>query len=137
MTEKWSKMCDKIIKHHTETARQRCSRKRCSENIQQTYRRTPTTKCNFNKVALQHYRNHTSPWVFSCKLLHIFGTPFPKNTSGGLLLFLSNKNKNKCICFTSQLVLIMQIKARCGAKRIDYEFITITIHLQTVKMKFF
>ena len=52
ITEKWSKMCDKTIKHHTEAARQRCSRKRCSENIQQTYRRTPTTKCNFNKVAL-------------------------------------------------------------------------------------
>ena len=26
-------------------------RKRCSENIQQTYKRTPMSKCNFNKVA--------------------------------------------------------------------------------------
>ena len=28
-------------------------RKRCSENMQQTYWRTPMPKCNFNKVAKQ------------------------------------------------------------------------------------
>ena len=28
-------------------------RKRCSENMQQNYRRTPTPKCDFNKVALK------------------------------------------------------------------------------------
>ena len=27
--------------------------KRCSENMQQMYRRTPMPKCDFNKVALQ------------------------------------------------------------------------------------
>ena len=27
-------------------------RKRCSENMQQTYRRTPMKKCDFNKVAI-------------------------------------------------------------------------------------
>ena len=30
-------------------------RKRCSENMQQIYRRTPMPKCDFNKVALQLY----------------------------------------------------------------------------------
>ena len=30
-------------------------KKRCSENMQQIYRRTPTLKCDFNKVALQLY----------------------------------------------------------------------------------
>ena len=30
------------------------SRKRCSENMQQIYRRTPMPKCDFNKVALQN-----------------------------------------------------------------------------------
>ena len=30
-------------------------RKRCSENMQKIYRRTPMPKCNFNKVALQLY----------------------------------------------------------------------------------
>ena len=29
-------------------------RKRCPENMQKIYRRTPMPKCNFNKVALQH-----------------------------------------------------------------------------------
>ena len=31
------------------------SRKRCSENMQQIYRRTPMPKCDFNKVAKQRY----------------------------------------------------------------------------------
>ena len=29
-------------------------KKRCSENMQQIYRRTPMPKCDFNKVALQY-----------------------------------------------------------------------------------
>ena len=29
--------------------------KRCSENMQQIYRRTPMPKCDLNKVALQIY----------------------------------------------------------------------------------
>ena len=28
------------------------SRKRCSENMQQIYKRTPIPKCDFNKVAI-------------------------------------------------------------------------------------
>ena len=44
------------------------SRKRCSENMQQIYRRTPMPKCS------------------SVNLLHIFRTAFSKNTSGRLLL---------------------------------------------------
>ena len=57
--------------------------KRCSENMQQIYGRTPTPKCdlfcNFIEIALRH---GASP----INLLHIFRTPFPKNTAGGLLL---------------------------------------------------
>ena len=30
-------------------------RKRCSENMQQIYRRTPMSKCDFNKVPKQGY----------------------------------------------------------------------------------
>ena len=30
-------------------------RKRCSENLQQIYRRTPMPKCDFNKIAKQLY----------------------------------------------------------------------------------
>ena len=41
--------------------------KRCSENMQQIYRRTPMPKCNFNKAAKQLYWYRTSAWVFSSK----------------------------------------------------------------------
>ena len=61
--------------------------KRCSENMQQIYRRAPMPKCDFNKVAKQLYWNRTSLWVFfPVNLLHIFRTPCPKNTSGRLPL---------------------------------------------------
>ena len=46
-------------------------------------------KCDFNKVAISNsveitLRHGCSP----INLLHVFKTPFNKNTSGGLLLFL-------------------------------------------------
>ena len=60
-------------------------RKRCSENMQQIYRRTPMPKCdllcNFIEIALRH---GCSP----VNLLHIFRPPFSKNTSGRLLLIV-------------------------------------------------
>ena len=56
--------------------------KRCFENIQQVYRKTPIPKCDFNKVAKQ-LRHGCS----AVNLLHIFRTPFPKNTFEWLLLF--------------------------------------------------
>ena len=34
--------------------------------------------------------NYTLAWAFSLNLLHIFRTPFPKNTSGGLLLWMQH-----------------------------------------------
>ena len=64
--------------------------KRCSENIQPNYRRIPMPKWHFNKVALQLYWNHTLTWVFSCKFAAYFRTPFPKNTSVGLLLYFNH-----------------------------------------------
>ena len=60
--------------------------KRCSENMQQIYRRTHMPKCDFNKVA----RQECSP----LNLLRIFGTLFPKNTTRGLLLMKSHFGKN-------------------------------------------
>ena len=58
-------------------------RKRCSENMQQIYRRTPIAKCDFNKVAIEITLQHGCSPV---NLLHIFEKSFPKNTSGRLLL---------------------------------------------------
>ena len=63
--------------------------KRCSENMQQVYRRTPMPKCDFNKVAKQPYWNHTSAWVF-CKLAAYF-----QKTSEGHLLIFSCSNSRK------------------------------------------
>ena len=60
-------------------------RKRCSENMQQIYRRTPMPKCNFNKVSLEYW-NRTSAWVFSCKFAVYIQNTCLKNTSGWLLL---------------------------------------------------
>ena len=51
-------------------------RKRCSENMQQIYRRTPMMKCDFNKVALKLYRNRTSTWVFSSIFAAYFQNTF-------------------------------------------------------------
>ena len=51
-------------------------KKRCSENMQQIYRRTTIPKCEFNKVALQLYWNHTSAWVFSRKFAAYFQNNF-------------------------------------------------------------
>ena len=51
-------------------------KKRCSENIQQIYRRTPIPNCGFNKVSKQHCWNHTSAWVFSCKFVAYFYNTF-------------------------------------------------------------
>ena len=38
-------------------------RKRCSENMQQIYRRTPMPKCDFNKVAFQNTFSQEHLWV--------------------------------------------------------------------------
>ena len=65
----------------------RVLRERCPENMEQISSRTPILKfkqSNFIEITLQH---RCSP-VY---LLHIFRTPFPKDTSGGLLLQLKLK----------------------------------------------
>ena len=68
--------------------------KRCSENMQQIYRRTPMPKCEITlfEVTLRH---ECSP----VNLLHIFRTPFPKNTSGCLLLSVPWINELKSRLF--------------------------------------
>ena len=51
-------------------------RENCSNNMLQIYRRTPIPECDFNKVALQLYWNHTSAWVLSCKFTTYFQKTF-------------------------------------------------------------
>ena len=52
-------------------------RKRCSENMQQIYRRTPMSKCDFDKAAKRLYWNHNSVLVFPCKFTVYFQNTFP------------------------------------------------------------
>ena len=51
---KWVKLesCDFNSQKHSTRG---VTMKRCSKNMQQIYSRTPTWKCNFNKVAKQLY----------------------------------------------------------------------------------
>ena len=51
-------------------------RERCTEKIQQIYRRTFMPKCNFSEVALKLYWKHTLAWVFSCKFAVHFQNTF-------------------------------------------------------------
>ena len=50
--------------------------KKCSENKQQIYRRTPMLKCDFNKVTLEIYLNQTSAQMFFCKFATYFQNIF-------------------------------------------------------------
>ena len=63
--------------------------------MQQIYSGTPMLKCYFNKVA---YWNHISPWCSPVNLLHIFRTPFLKNTSGWLLLYILAQQILNSLC---------------------------------------
>ena len=81
-------------------------KKRCSENMQQIYRRTPMPKCDYNKVAFKFTGEHPCRGLISINLrsnfivitvrhgcspvnlLHIFRIHLLKNTSGRLLLFI-------------------------------------------------
>ena len=51
--------------------------------VEHSWRRAISIKllCNFMEIALRH-------WCSPVNMLHIFRTPFPKNTSRWLLLFL-------------------------------------------------
>ena len=55
-------------------------RKRCSEIMRQIYRRTPMLKCDFNKVACNFIDITLQHGCSPVNLLHIFRTPFLKNT---------------------------------------------------------
>ena len=67
-------------------------KKRCSENMQQIYRRTPILKCDINKVAKQLYWNPTLAWVFPCKF-----AAYLQNTFSEENLCLAD---SICSCFT-------------------------------------
>ena len=47
--------------------------------MQQIYKRAPMPKCDFSKVALQRYWNHSSEGVFSCKFAACFQNTISKD----------------------------------------------------------
>ena len=61
-------------------------RKRCSKNMHQIYRRTTMPKCDFSKVTIEITLWHGCSPI---NLMHIFRTPFFKNTTGRLLLYFA------------------------------------------------
>ena len=64
-------------------------------------------KCDFNKVTMQRYWNHTSAWVFSCK----FAPYFPNTFRANIYLFkVKNRNNRKrCeICSKSTITNLEQ-----------------------------
>ena len=73
----WIKFAGHTFYRQKQTSRRVLS-KRCSENMQQIYRRTPTPKCDFNKITLRYGYSPVN-------LLHVFRTPFSRNISGWLL----------------------------------------------------
>ena len=81
--------------------------------MQQIYRSTTMPKRDFTKVAKQLYWNNTSTWCSPVNLLHIFRTPFPRDTSGWLLLNLVESNfgkASKILIWISFLIQRMQIR---------------------------
>ena len=76
--------------------------------MQQTYKRIPMLKYDFNKVAKQsNFIEFT--FQYGCpplNLLHIFRTLFLKNNSGGLLLILTYRTYQKSLTTVSINYLI-------------------------------
>ena len=94
-------------------------RKRCSENMQQIYRRTPMLKCDFNKVAKQLYWNHTLAWVFYSKFAASFQNTLSKehlwmaasvNLTKCWLAFFNNVNHNLLFCFLINIWYITDLE---------------------------
>ena len=50
----WRLSADEYVRNDQKQPSRGISKKRCSENMQQTYRRTPIPKCDFNKVAKEY-----------------------------------------------------------------------------------
>ena len=61
-------------------------KKRCSENMDQIYKRTPMLKCHFNKVSKNFIEIALRHGCSPVNWLHILRRPFLKNNSRWLLL---------------------------------------------------
>ena len=82
-------------------------KKRCSENMQQIYRRIPVLKCDFNKVAFQLYWNYTSAWMLSCKFAaycqNIFTSEHLWTAASGIPMLKNRGSAEKIILTVNEL----------------------------------
>ena len=82
----------------SETALHRCSYKKVFWKYAEIYRRTPKPKCEFKKLQINFIEITLQNGCSPVNWLHIFETPFYKNTSGGLLTMNTQKKlSNKII----------------------------------------
>ena len=103
------------FRNKSEAALERCSYKkvfwRYASNLQKNTHAEVWFQSNFIEMTLRH---RCSP----VNLLHIFGTPFPKNTSGGLLQenFIKSefleKRKTLVFCISTEVITWM-----CSVKK--------------------
>ena len=69
--------------------------KRCSENMQQIYRRTPMPKSDFNNVAKQLHWNHIFSTLFFPEHLRRAASECLKDLDGGhILIIIYSRNQN-------------------------------------------
>ena len=92
--------------------------------MQQIYQRTPMVKCDFNKISYLIIEITLRHGCSLGNLLHIFRTPFTRNTSGWLLLYNS----------TFQIALQ---PAKLGAVWNKQSFKNVISHVKEVFIKFF
>ena len=94
--------------------------KRCSENVQHIYRRTPMLKCFFNKVALQIYWNHILAQVFFCKFIAYFQNIFYSEhlwtaaSGSGFLAVICLSGRKSIQWFVSYSVLQIPVCKICN-----------------------
>ena len=97
-------------------------KKICSESMQQIYRGTPMPKCDFNKVALELYWNHTLAWMFSCKFAAFF-----QNTFSEEHLWVAASNRCNLLSFHILLLMcgvhpdVTKFFLNCSIERKDYK----------------
>ena len=89
---------------------------RCSENMQQFYRRTPIPKCDFNKVVKQLYWDHTSTWVLCSKFAAYCQNTFPYKHLWTAASVLSNNFVTvPCNCWER----ILKMNMNCYSGMVD------------------
>ena len=98
-------------------------RKRCSENMQQFYKRTPIPKCDSNKVALHFIEITLCHGCSPVNLLNIFRTLFPQYSSGGCFFTSTNCSANINTLFSLTVVHNIEKVNPGPSEKVDHIFL--------------